>query len=182
MLNGAFKATTLFLICTFLGIASAAIFAYNSFSASTKNNLRALLPIPIILWAAISMTEAYSNQYITMNSPIKILLMLSMMSIMFSSLYEAKYFSDSPAPRAYAVFSLIGVSMCSAFSLPFIIMYVLGIYSLPEFLPTAIASLTFAINLACKSIDYLKSQTPSSTPEEDITQTQVNQEEHNDVS
>ena len=186
ILNNSTSVSKISLACIILAAISSVVFLINSTSATISNNTRALLYIPVIIWATLSMTEAYSYQYITMNSPIKILLMLSMMSVMFVYLYEARYSSSCSYPRAYTAFLLIGMCMCSVFSLPFIIILLSGTHSVPAFLPTAILSLSFAIHITSRAFDNLNSL--QSHKESQINQSksvkssQPTQEENSDVS
>ena len=70
------------LIGVALALLSISFFALNAFpSPKTCSNIHAISGIFVILWAAVCMTEAYINWYVTMNSPAKILLMISMMSM-----------------------------------------------------------------------------------------------------
>lgn len=152
------------LIGVVLALLSILFFVLNAIpSSKSRNNIHAIAGIFVILWAAVCMTEAYINWFITMNNPTKILLMISMMSIMFSALYEVKYIVGTSAPRAYAVFNLIGICISASFSVSFIIIYVSGIYRVHEFIPAAIASLTITIYQICRSIDFISTQSKAST-------------------
>ena len=165
--NGFMTPTTTFFICNGIALISAAFYLLNVRITLIKSSIRAVLLFPTILWATISMTEAYSNQRVAMNSPIKIMLMLSMMSIMFFALYETRYLVGRPFPRAYAISVLSGICLSGAFSISFIVMLVTDTYLIPEFMPTAIVTLTFTIYQICRAIDFLRHQAVAITPSGD---------------
>ncbi len=139
-------------------ILSVLFFLLNALYSDSHNNLRALAGIFVILWAAGCMTEAYINWNITMNNPVKILLMLSMMSTMFFVLYEIKYLVGSPAPRACVAAHLINMCISVSFLISFIIIYTSQIYVIREFLPTVIALFPITIYQICRSIDFISNQ------------------------
>lgn len=157
-------ATPLFLICTLAAVVSSIIFLFNIIRPTVYSNRRSILTVPIILWATLSMTEAYSNQFVTMNNPFKIMLMMSMISIMLFALYEARYLSGYPYPRAYAASLLISICVSSVFSVTFIVLLLTGTYSTSSFIPTAILSLTFTAHQISRAFDFLRAQ--SICPEE----------------
>jgi len=159
-------ATPLFLICTVAAAVSSIIFLFNIIRPAVCNNRRSILTVPVILWATLSMTEAYSNQFITMNSPFKIMLMMSMISIMLFALYEARYLSGYPYPRAYAASLLISICVSSVFSVTFIVLLLTGIYSISSFTPTAVISLTFTAHQISRAFDYLRTQSTCPTETE----------------
>ena len=166
--NGFLQPTKLFFACTGLAIISAIFYIMTAVSPATTNPTRVILQITTIIWAAATMTEAYTNRYVTMNSPIKLLLLLAMMAIMFFSLYEARFLIERPHPRAYAVAVLLGVCLNSVFSISFLVMQISGKYSIVEFLPTAIVSLAFSIYQLCRALDFLSHQESAPVPQ-DIT-------------
>lgn len=157
--------STLSIIVTVLSFLSSAYFICNVIAPS-QNNLRAVLGISVILWATASMSEAYINRFVTMNNPVKILLMLSMMSIMFFMLYEIKYSVSKPMPRAYAASILISICISCTFAVSFLIICVSGIYVVKEFLSTAVVSLTMVFYNICKGRDFLSAQEITNIPEQ----------------
>lgn len=159
------SASKLSIIEIIMAILSAAYFAGNIIT-SWKNNFRVTLGISVILWATASMAEAYINRFVTMNNPIKILLMLSMMSIMFFALYEIKCLTCSSAPRAYVASTLANICISVTFAVSFLIIYVSGIYAIKEFMPHAIISLTIAFYNICKLSDFLSAQEKAPTNEQ----------------
>ena len=156
--NGYLQPTNLFFACEALAIISAIFYLMTAITPLKESSTRAILLIPTILWAATAMTEAYTNRFVTMNSPMKLFLLLSMMSIMFFALYESRYLIGRPLPRAYAVSTLIGACLSSVFSTSFLIMQLSGKHSIMEFLPTAIVSLAFSIYKLCRALDFLNHQ------------------------
>ena len=156
--NGYLQPTNLFFACEALSIISAIFYLLTAITPLKESSTRAILLIPTIIWAATAMTEAYTNRFATMNSPMKLFLMLSMMSVMFFALYEARYLISRPCPRAYIVSSLIGVCLSSVFSISFLVMQFSGKHSIMEFLPTAIVSLAFSIYKLCRALDFLNHQ------------------------
>ena len=164
-------ASALATICTAMTLLSSVFFALNAIFPRSQNNIRALFGIVVILWAAIAMTEAYVNRFVTMNSPIKILLMLSMMSVMFFMLYETRYLTERSLPRAYAVSTLIGICLSTVLSLTFIIMYITGTYTVPEFIPTAISALLFSFYEICRAVDFIALQSTQDTAATNDTDT-----------
>ncbi len=164
--NNQMAATPLFFMCLITAALSSLIFLFNVINPAVCNNRRSILTTPIILWATLSMTEAYSNQFVTMNSPFKIMLMMSMMSIMLFALYEARYLSGYPYPRAYAISVLVGICASSAFSVSFIVLSLTGAYSIYSFVPTAIVSFAFTVHQISRAFDYLKVQFTCHTEDE----------------
>ncbi len=156
--NGYLQPTKLFFACTILAIISSIFYFMTAISPVATSTTRALLIVPTIIWAAAAMTEAYTNRFVTMNSPMKLFLMLSMMSIMFFALHEAKFLINRPYSRAYAVSALLGVSLSSIFSIVFLTMQLSGKYSIVEFFPTSIVSLAFSIYMLFRALDFLKHQ------------------------
>ena len=70
------------LIGVALALLAMIFFVLNALPYSKHHsNTHAISGIFVILWATVCMTEAYINWHITMNNPAKILLMLSMMSM-----------------------------------------------------------------------------------------------------
>ena len=154
--NGYLQPTKLFFACAGLASLATIFYLMTAISPHSQSAKRAILQVAAILWAASAMTEAYTNPYVTMNSPFKILLLLSMMSIMFFSLYEARFLITRPYPRAYAVSVLVGTCLSSVFSVSFLVMQLSGKYSIIEFLPTAIVSLAFSVYEFCRALDFLR--------------------------
>lgn len=142
-------------ICTLLAFLSVLYFVFSAIGNTGQNTMILLGFLPIFR-AALSMTEAYINNLVAMNSPVKVSLMLSMMSIMIYMLYELRYRADRPFPRAFAVFALAGICINAVFSIPLIINYFTGVYRINAFLPDAVLSLLMALYMIAGITDLLR--------------------------
>lgn len=86
-------------------------------------NIQAILGIFPILFSTITIIEIHLNTFVTMNSPLKISIMLSSMSIMMYMLYEMRLLANKPHPRCFIVVSLISSLLLSVCTIPFVILY-----------------------------------------------------------
>lgn len=167
-------------ITSLLGsVAGALVAAYTGMTAiypDSKKAVRSLLGYAPIVWAFLSIIDAYFNTYVTMNSPMKLLLVFSMIFLMLFQIQEEGYSVDHGRPRMYAVFGLLSVMMSLAFSLSYFICTLTGIYKIPEFMPTAIGSLAYAVYTVGRLFDMLSVSEMNIVAEND-TDTTENQDE-----
>lgn len=128
---------------------------------------RSLLGYGVIAWCFLSIVEAYFNKYVTMNSPVKLLLMFSMVFMMLFQLHEIGATVGRWRLRIYAVFGLLNVLLSASFSLSYFACDLFGVYSIPEFLPTATVSLIHAFYTAARLLDMLAVRPDDVRPDAD---------------
>lgn len=136
-----------------LGGVSVAYFGFTAIEPDSKFEKRSLLGYGVIGWTFLSIIDAYFNDYVTMNSPVKLLLIFSMVFVMLFQLQEQGYFVGRGRPRLYVVFGLLNVLISSSFAISYLFCTIAKIYSIPEFLPTAIVSLAHAVYTVGRLID-----------------------------
>ncbi len=146
-------ASVVSVIGSVLGGVSVAYFGFTAIEPDANPEKRSLLGYGVIGWTFLSIIDAYFNDYVTMNSPVKLLLIFSMVFVMLFQLQEEGYFVGRGRPRLYVVFGLLNVLISSSFAISYIFCTVAKIYSIPEFLPTAIVSLAHAVYTVGRLID-----------------------------
>lgn len=145
--------TLLSLVIALLGGVSAAYAGCTAIFNGTGSGSRSLLGYGVIAWCFLSIVEAYFNKYVTMNSPVKLLLMFSMVFMMLFQLHETGATVGRWRPRIYAVFGLLNVLLSASFSLSYFACDLFEVYSIPEFLPTALVSLVYAAYTVSRLLD-----------------------------
>lgn len=141
------------LIGSVLGGVGAAYFGITAIYRDSKREAASLLGYGVIAWTFFSIIDAYFNTYITMNSPMKLLLIFSMVFIMLFQLQEEAYIVGRGKPRLFVVFGLLNVMISLAFGASYIFCTVTKIYEIPEFLPSAIVSLAHAVYTVSRLLD-----------------------------
>ncbi len=146
-------ASVVSVIGSVLGGVSVAYFGLTAIEPDSNPEKRSLLGYGVIGWTFLSIIDAYFNDYVTMNSPVKLLLIFSMVFVMLFQLQEQGYFVGRGRPRLYVVFGLLNVLISSSFAISYLFCTIAKIYSIPEFLPTAIVSLAHAVYTVGRLID-----------------------------
>lgn len=109
----------------------------------------------VIFWATAAMTEVYTDQFVAMNSPLKISFMTAMMSLMLFMLYELRYLIGRSKPRAYLVSTLAGIMLNAVFSIPVILLTFAGSYNTSPHLPAAAVSLVLCGYMTVRLFDFI---------------------------
>lgn len=136
-----------------LGGVSTAYFGFTAIAPDSSAEKRSLLGYGFIGWTFLSIIDAYFNDSITMNNPLKLLLIFSMIFVMLFQLQEEGYLVGRGRPRCYVMFGLMNVLISSSFATSYLFCTITRIYSIPEFLPAALVSLAHAVYTIGRLID-----------------------------
>lgn len=145
-------------ITNIFALVAALYFIFIAAGKSDRPIIQLFLGFAVILWAALSILEAYTNNFVTMNSPFKLLLIISMMSVMLFLLYELRSIAGCAYPRAHFAFTITGVLMTLVFSLPFIVVSAFGIYRIVEFTAPAAILFLFTLFMISRLFDQTRYQ------------------------
>jgi hypothetical protein len=88
-------------------------FIITAMSRSPKRNITVLLGISTIIWAALYLMCIYFDMTSPLNSPIRILNQLSLITIMLYFTFEVRYLLGIPRPKLYFPTALLAVLFIS---------------------------------------------------------------------
>ncbi|MBE6538089.1 MAG: hypothetical protein E7671_01315 [Ruminococcaceae bacterium] len=108
----------------------------------------------VILFILMILAKTYFDFNTTMNSPNKLLLQITLMSVMLYFLLELRFSLGNAAPRAYSAVSLVSFCLTAVCSVPGIIAYFAGIFIKEEYLVYHIAVLGFGIYIAVRFVSF----------------------------
>lgn len=110
-----------------------------------------------IFWAAIAMTDVYTNKYLAMNNPVKVTFILTMISVMFFVLYELRFIVGRGKPRSFTVFTLVGILFTTVFSVNVLVMASVGEYFVDSFFTAALICAAMAVYMVSRLFDFIRS-------------------------
>ena len=110
-----------------------------------------------IFWALISIAETYTDQFTTINSPIKLGLQFGFLGVMLFTVSELRFRLDKPLPRAALCFHAIAVFFCLTGSIPTLVALSAGILDTPVHTAYALGLLGAGIYAAARLTVYVLS-------------------------
>ncbi len=108
----------------------------------------------VILFVLMVLAKTYFDFFTTMNSPNKLLLQISFMSIMLYMLFELRFGIEKAMPKGYIASALAAVFFTFVTSVPGIIMYFLGIFTRKDYLACHFAVLGFCVYIVVRFASY----------------------------
>ncbi|HHT53632.1 MAG TPA: hypothetical protein GX011_01680 [Clostridiales bacterium] len=142
------------LFCLILGALSPLYFLPVALGTKKTPGGRVLAGFIPIFWAVITMSEAYTNKYVAMNSPIKVSFMMATLVVMLFMLYELRYLLERGFPRAFLVFTLAGILVLSVFALPTLTLAAARIYVLKTFAAAGVVCLLLGLYMSARLYDF----------------------------
>ncbi|MBE6558938.1 MAG: hypothetical protein E7661_08055 [Ruminococcaceae bacterium] len=161
---------TMLLLSGILALASALYYIMTT--GKTAPHLVAWIGYLPILWGLISMAETYTDQWTTMNSPIKLALQFGFLGVMLVTVSELRFLLGKPAPRASLCFHSIAIYFCLTGSIPTLVALAAGILDRPIHGAYALGCLGVGIYAAVRLVVYLLFPDISgNTPETEVSST-----------
>ena len=127
-----------------------------------KNTTLSAIGFLPIFWALISLAETYTDQFTTMNSPIKLGLQFGFLGVMLFTVSELRFRLDKPLPRTALCFHAIAVFFCLTGSIPTLIALAAGILKNPVHTAYALGLVGSGIYAAARLAIYVYDSMTSS--------------------
>lgn len=132
------SASTTLLTCTAVLTLFSALYYFlvtaQALGKRANTNAVAAIGYAPVLWGLFAMAETYTDQFTTMNSPIKLGLQFGFLGVMLVTISELRFRLHKPTPRASLCFHCIAMFFCFTGSIPTLI------YLLPTLLGAAPAN------------------------------------------
>ena len=112
----------------------------------------------VIAFVLMSLAKTYFDFYTTMNSPNKMLLQITFMTIMVYLLYELRFSIGRAAPRVYSGFALLALYFTAVCSVPGIVGYFIGIFDNIQYLVGHFVCFGFCVYICARIIKFAFSQ------------------------
>lgn len=109
-----------------------------------------------IFWAAVAMSEAYTNKLVAMNNPVKVSFLMATLAVMLFMLYELRYLLGRGIPRAFLVFTLTGIHVLAVFAVPTLLLSTAQIYMLADISAGAVVCLLLGLYMAARLCEFYK--------------------------
>ena len=134
-------------------------------SAGKGINVNALAAIGYapIFWSLLSVAETYTDQFTTMNSPIKLGLQFGFLSVALTMVAELRFRLGKSTPRAALCFHAIALYLCLTGSIPTLIALAAGILNRPIHGAYALALLGAGVYAAFRLVYYFTIPSPEIT-------------------
>lgn len=113
------------IVLLILAVGGAAYGLVNFFGWKNLNGRGGIGFFPI-LWGLIVIAVTYMDQYVAMNSPVKLGIMFGALGMMAAMTAELRYLFGKPAPRAYPVLIGYGAFFGLTGSVPYFFAYIFG--------------------------------------------------------
>ena len=156
-------ANKLLLIAGLLAMLSALYYISTATKASVLTvSALGLLPI---LWGLISVAETYTDQFTTMNSPIKLGLQFGLLGVMLATTAELRFRLGKSAPRAALCFHSIAVFLCFTGSIPVFVAILADQWDQAVHAPYALALMGAGIYIAFRFAAYFFASAPQTVAE-----------------
>lgn len=131
-----------------------------------------------ILWALFAVAETYTDQFTTMNSPIKLILQFGFLSVMLMTTSELRFRLSKAAPRAALCFHCIALFFCLNAAIPTLIALAAGILDRPIHGVYGLALLGAGVYVAFRLVFYATMSTSEVAAEATETETYTATEPH----
>ena len=141
-----------------LGFASIIYFALVLAGKAEEGEKHVYFGYCVILFVLMILAKTYFDFYTTMNSPNKLLLQISFMSIMLYMLYELRFPIGSGSPRGYWAISLAAFYLTAVCSIPGIIAFFAGIFTKNEYFVCHFLSLGFCAYIGARLLSFIRAQ------------------------
>ncbi len=128
-----------------------------SMGSRMSNTTLAAIGYAPIFWALLSVAETYTDQFTTMNSPIKLGLQFGFLGVMLLTISELRFRLNKPLPRAALCFHAISIFFCLTGSIPTLIALGAGILKTPMHTAYALGLLGAGIYAAARLTVYVLS-------------------------
>lgn len=126
-----------------------------SMGGHIKNTALSAIGYAPVFWALLSIAETYTDQFTTMNSPIKLGLQFGFLGVMLFTISELRFRLDKPLPRAAIFFHSVAVFFCLTGSIPTLIALAVGILKTPMHTAYALGLLGAGIYAAARLTIYV---------------------------
>ncbi len=102
---------------------------------SYKKEASVYLGYGFIIYVLLMLARTYFDFETTMNSPTKLFIQVTLMSVMVYMLYETRFYIKRESPRVYCAVSAVAAYFTAACSIPGIALYFVGgVFKAPEYL------------------------------------------------
>ncbi|MDD4772560.1 MAG: hypothetical protein PHZ09_03025 [Eubacteriales bacterium] len=118
--------TLLRVVVLITAIPAAAYFIITAFSPDPKENILIVCGFFVIIWAALYLMCVYFDMSSPLNSPVRILEQLSLITIMLYFVFEIRFLFKKPRPRLYLPVSLLAMLFISLSSISDLILTFAG--------------------------------------------------------
>ena len=163
------QSNTTMVLTGILGLVSAIYYLLLILQSAGKGigtNALAAIGYAPVLWSLLAVAETYTDQFTTMNSPIKLSLQFGFLSIALMMVAELRFLLNKPAPRAALYFHAIALYFCLTGSIPTLLALGAGILNNPLHGAYALALLGVGIYAAFKLVCYFTISASEITPSE----------------
>ncbi len=140
------------------GAIGAVYFAIVASGKASKGDGSVLFGYSAILFILLALAKTYFDFETTMNSPNKLLLQITFMSIMLYLLFEFRFIIKREIPSGYAAMSLISIFFTAVCSIPGIVGYFMGIFNKGEYLICHFVVFGFLVYIVTKYCSFVASQ------------------------
>ncbi len=145
-------------VALFLGIASVIYFLLVFLRKTEKGENHTFFGYGVILFVLMVLAKTYFDFFTTMNSPNKLLLQITFMSVMIYMLFELRFSLGNAAPGGYAAAALTSFYFCLVCSVPGIAAFFSGIFTKNEYFVCHFLCLGFGVYIGARFISFILSQ------------------------
>ena len=124
----------------------------------TKDDKHVYFGYAVILFVLMVLAKSYFDFYTTMNSPNKLLIQITLMTVMVYMLYELRFSLDNAAPRGYAFISLASFYFSAVSAVPGIAAFLAGKLNKTEYLLSDLLALGFSVYIGTRFAAYIAAQ------------------------
>ena len=121
--------TLLRVVVLITAVPAAAYFIITAFSPKPNENILVICGFSVIIWAALYLMCVYFDMSSPLNSPVRILEQLSLITIMLYFVFEIRFLLKKPRPRLYLPVSLLAMLFISLSSVSDLILTFSGFRS-----------------------------------------------------
>lgn len=125
----AFRGHRLLTVSTILALFAAAFYILSHKRQGRYPDWLSFLGYTPVLWSITTIGDIYFDQYVTMNSPVKISLHLGLLGFMFIALSELRFRVGRSLPRYATAFWAMGSYACIVGSIPVLVATGAGVLS-----------------------------------------------------
>ena len=151
LVSGGYPAAgPLSLLTVLFGAFAAVYFIMNSLGLFKKPRTSAALGMFVVLWGAAYLMFIYFRMAEPLNSPLRVLRLISLLAVMFHWLYVIRVPLGIPLPRLYRVSASIAVLFVFVSVIPEIVFTAAGVIPFDNFILFRGAQLCAAVSVAAK--------------------------------
>lgn len=155
--SGAARVSAVSIVCVIAALFSLVYFALViSGKAVSEKKGSVLFGYALIIYVLMILANSYFDFFTTMNSPNKIILQVSLMSIMVALLFEFRSILGISLARGYAAFTLYVMFITAVTSIPGIVLFIGGVFTKPVYFASSFVILGFLIYFKVRYISWLR--------------------------